>query len=80
MKVEPNFRRYLSNRHEIAREWKSRNRPVVGWTCSYTPEEIAYAAGALPVMVWGVSATPDWQMLTCQPIVVLSRVALSTLS
>lgn len=53
MKVEPNFRRYLSNRHEIAREWKSRNRPVVGWTCSYTPEEIAYAAGALPVMVWG---------------------------
>lgn len=43
----------MSKRHEVAREWKRRSRPVVGWTCSYTPEEIVYAAGALPVMVWG---------------------------
>jgi len=25
----------------------------LGWTCTYTPEEVIYAAGALPVMVWG---------------------------
>jgi benzoyl-CoA reductase subunit C len=44
---------FVSKKHEIAREWKRRSRPVVGWTCSYTPEELVYAAGALPVMVWG---------------------------
>lgn len=53
MEVEPVFRRFVLNRHEIAREWKRLNRPVVGWTCSYTPEEVIYAVGALPVMVWG---------------------------
>jgi len=47
------FRRILSDRHEAARQWKSRNRRVVGWTCTYTPEEVVYAADALPVMVWG---------------------------
>jgi len=47
------FRKALSNRHEPAKLWKSRSRPVVGWTCTYTPEEVIYAAQALPVMVWG---------------------------
>jgi len=47
------FKNILSNRHEAAKKWKSRNRPVVGWTCTYTPEEVIYAADALPVMVWG---------------------------
>jgi len=47
------FRRILSDRHEAARQWKSRNRRVVGWTCTYTPEEVVYAADALPVMIWG---------------------------
>jgi len=47
------FRNSLANRHQIAREWKLKNRPVLGWTCTYTPEEVVYAAGALPVMVWG---------------------------
>lgn len=47
------FRESLLNRHFIAKEWKSRSRPVVGWTCTYTPEEVIYAAGALPVMIWG---------------------------
>jgi len=53
MEVLQPFRNSLSNRHEIAKEWKSRNRPVVGWTCTYTPEEVIYAVDALPVMVWG---------------------------
>jgi benzoyl-CoA reductase subunit C len=47
------FQKSLSNRHLIAKEWKSRNHPVIGWTCTYTPEEVIYALGALPVMVWG---------------------------
>jgi len=47
------FKKVLSNRHEPAKLWKSQSRPVVGWTCTYTPEEVIYAAQALPVMVWG---------------------------
>jgi len=47
------FREALSNRHEAAKQWKRQNRPVIGWTCTYTPEEIIYASQALPVMVWG---------------------------
>jgi len=53
MGIEALFGGFVSNRHEVAREWKRRSRPVVGWTCSYTPEELMFAAGALPVMVWG---------------------------
>ena len=53
MDVEAVFGGLVSKRHEVAREWKRGNRPVVGWTCSYTPEELVFAAGALPVMVWG---------------------------
>jgi len=52
MEVEQKFQHALLTRHEIARQWKSRNQPVVGWTCTYTPEEVIYAAGALPVMVF----------------------------
>jgi len=52
MEVMEKFRHSLLTRHEIAREWKKRNKSVVGWTCTYTPEEVIYAAEALPVMVW----------------------------
>jgi len=48
------FKTVLLDRHRAAKQWKiQRNRPVVGWTCTYVPEEIIYAAEALPVMVWG---------------------------
>ncbi len=53
MEVLQPFRKVLSDRHEAAKLWKRRNRPVIGWTCTYTPEEVIYAAQALPVMVWG---------------------------
>jgi len=53
MDVLQPLRNSLQKRHEIAGNWKSRNQSVVGWTCTYTPEEVIYAAGALPVMVWG---------------------------
>jgi benzoyl-CoA reductase subunit C len=47
------FRNLLSTRHAIARRWKSQNKRVIGWSCTYTPEEIIYAAEALPVMIFG---------------------------
>ena len=31
--------------------WKKEGRPVVGYFCSYVPEEIIYAAGALPYRI-----------------------------
>jgi len=52
MEVVQKFRDSLLTRHQIAKEWKSRNQPVVGWTCTYTPEELIYAVGALPIMVF----------------------------
>lgn len=53
LEVLENFRHLLSSRHEMAKRWKRQNRRVVGWSCTYTPEEIIYAADALPVMVSG---------------------------
>jgi len=53
MEVLQSFQNSLLNRHKIAKQWKSKNRLVVGWTCTYTPEEVIYAADALPVMVFG---------------------------
>jgi benzoyl-CoA reductase subunit C len=52
MEAMQEFRHAILARHEIAKAWKSRNQPVVGWTCTYTPEEVIYAAGILPVMVF----------------------------
>lgn len=53
MEILQSFRNCLLMRHEIAKGWKSRGKRIVGWTCTYTPEEIIYAAKALPVMVFG---------------------------
>jgi benzoyl-CoA reductase subunit C len=41
--------------------WKKEGKPVVGYFCSYVPEEILYAAGALPYRVRpvGCAATPS---------------------
>lgn len=43
------------NRHEYAKEWKKKHpdSKVVGYMCSYFPEEIFYAAGILPVRILG---------------------------
>jgi benzoyl-CoA reductase/2-hydroxyglutaryl-CoA dehydratase subunit BcrC/BadD/HgdB len=43
------FKEAFNNRHEIAKEWKSAGRKVVGHFCSLVPEELFYAAGILPV-------------------------------
>ncbi len=54
------FQEVVANRHQYAQEWKQRNGgKVVGWLCTYVPEEIIYAAGMLPVRVLGSHETQD---------------------
>jgi benzoyl-CoA reductase subunit C len=44
----------VDNRHEYAKEWKNRTGgKVVGCLCTYVPEEILYAAGVLPIRIFG---------------------------
>ena len=40
---------------EPVREWKAQGKKVIGWVCTYVPEEIIYAAGILPLRVTGDS-------------------------
>ncbi len=47
------FKTLISTDNKFIKEWKSRNKPVLGYACSYTPEEIIYAGGILPVRVFG---------------------------
>jgi len=48
------FRNWIDNRHEYAKTWKERtgNR-IVGYFCTYVPEEIVYAADILPIRILG---------------------------
>ena len=63
MNTEPNdklniFRQWHDNRHEYAMEWKKRTGgKVIGTFCTYVPEELIYAAGALPVRILGSHET-----------------------
>lgn len=45
------FHQILADRHGRAQEWNRSGGKVVGFFCNYTPEEVIYAAGALPVRV-----------------------------
>lgn len=48
------FHNIVDNRHEYARDWKKRTgRKIVGYFCTYVPEELIYAAGMLPVRIFG---------------------------
>jgi len=48
------FREWFENRHEYAKKWKEKTGgKVVGYYCTYVPEEILYAAGVLPVRILG---------------------------
>lgn len=52
------FRPLISADNKFIREWKRRNKPVLGYACSYTPEEIIYAGGILPIRVLGSLEPP----------------------
>ena len=48
------FHTVAENPGDYARKWKEKyNRPVIGYLCSYAPEEIMVAAGALPYRIFG---------------------------
>lgn len=48
------FKDVSDNRHQYAEAWKERTgKKVIGYLCTYSPEEILYAAGILPVRVTG---------------------------
>jgi len=51
------FRVLFKTRDSVAAEWKKTGKKVVGCISTYTPEEIIYAAGALPVEVIGRAET-----------------------
>ena len=53
------FRQWTDNKHEYAKDWKKKTGgKVVGTLCTYVPEEILYAAGMLPVRMFGSHETP----------------------
>jgi benzoyl-CoA reductase subunit C len=48
------FRDWEKNRHTYAKAWKEKTGgKVVGYFCTYVPEEILYAANILPVRILG---------------------------
>ncbi len=48
------FQEWYENRHEYARHWKEKKGgKVLGYFCTYVPEEILYAADVLPVRILG---------------------------
>lgn len=54
------FQEWFEKRHQYAQDWKARNgSKVVGFFCTYAPEEILYAAGALPVRILGSNEPQD---------------------
>jgi benzoyl-CoA reductase subunit C len=52
------FRTLISADNKFTREWKLKKKPVIGYACSYTPEEIIYAGGILPIRVLGSLEPP----------------------
>ena len=54
------FRDVLATRHQYARDWKKRTGgKAAGWLCSYSPVEVLYAAGMLPVRILGTHEVQD---------------------
>ncbi|MDP6347969.1 MAG: 2-hydroxyacyl-CoA dehydratase, partial [Dehalococcoidia bacterium] len=46
------FTEVINDRHDYARQWKERTGgKVIGYLCTYVPEELIYAAGMLPVRI-----------------------------
>lgn len=47
------FKKISQNPYRYAAELKDRGRKILGYFCSYTPEEIIYAAGLHPMRLFG---------------------------
>jgi benzoyl-CoA reductase subunit C len=66
------FKEWYLDRHEYAKKWKRENSDgkVLGYFCTYVPEEILYGANVLPVRIFGgheapVLATPHMFDMWC---------------
>ncbi len=54
------FQEVSATRHQYAQDWKKKhNGKVIGWLCSYSPVEIMYASGMLPVRILGSHEVQD---------------------
>ncbi|MCX7703479.1 MAG: benzoyl-CoA reductase, bzd-type, subunit N [Planctomycetota bacterium] len=54
------FKNWYEKRHDYAREWKKRTGgKVLGYFCTYVPEEILYAVNVLPVRILGSHQPQD---------------------
>ena len=67
------FKALVERRHEYAAEWKKRTGgKVLGWYEPYFPEELAYAAGVLPVRILAKHEPNDtadkWIYASCYPV------------
>jgi benzoyl-CoA reductase subunit C len=67
------FKALVENRHEYAKAWKAKTGgKVLGWFEPYFPEEVAYAAGVLPVRVLAKHEPDDvsdkWIYASCYPV------------
>lgn len=49
------FNEWVESRHEYAIEWKKKNPEgrIIGYFCTYVPEEILYAGNILPIRILG---------------------------
>lgn len=52
------FNTLISTENKFIKRWKHKRKPVLGYACSYTPEEIMYAGGILPIRVLGSLEPP----------------------
>lgn len=67
------FKKLVENRHEYAKAWKARTGGMVlGYYDPYFPEELAYAAGMLPVRILARHEPDDistkWIYASCYPV------------
>jgi benzoyl-CoA reductase subunit C len=67
------FKKLAEDRHEYARVWKKRTGGMVlGYFETYFPEELAYAAGILPVRIMPKHEPDDisakWIYASCYPV------------
>lgn len=54
------FQNWVENRHEYAKKWKQKTGgKVLGYFCTYIPEELCYAADILPVRIIGSHEVQD---------------------
>ncbi|MCK4235718.1 MAG: 2-hydroxyacyl-CoA dehydratase, partial [Candidatus Krumholzibacteria bacterium] len=58
--MKETFKEFYDTRHEYAKEWKKKTGgKVIGYFCTYVPEEMLYAAGVLPVRILGSHEPQD---------------------